>query len=240
MRMECTIIIPTLEMALPFTDFLMGELDKSKKTKKIIFINNRKEPTLSKRYSEYKKSIFIDDMPNLVVNPAWNYGMTLCDTKYYLLLNDDLVLHGELIDEIINLLEKDDSLNLTTINTYRLFGEPSKLIETMKKDFLKSKLSLPLRYKKVIYPEYKQGWFMMGRTSAWNPIKNCGLLMSGDDFTYQRNLESHGFAVFIENNHCWHCESSSSGFVSHGKTFIIDQIAKPHDPDYELKIKEKL
>lgn len=230
--MDCTVIIPTLEMALPVTDLLVNELVNNSKTiKKIIFINNKKDPTLASRYANLPKIIFLDDLPNLIVNPAWNYGMTLVDTKYYLLLNDDLMINGNLIDEVVKLLDSDESMNLTTINTHRIFGLNPKNISNMEKEYSNSNLSLPLKYKKVYYPEYRQGWFMLGKTANWTPINfaTCGVLMGGDDFIFQRNLEKFGFAVFIENNYLWHFESTSSHHLSYGRKKLIDDIAKPLD-----------
>ena len=81
--MSCTVIIPTLEMALPITDHLIEELEnKSASVKKIIFINNRKDDSFTDRYKKHSKVKVIHDLPNLFVNPAWNHGMTLVDTKY--------------------------------------------------------------------------------------------------------------------------------------------------------------
>jgi len=238
--MDCTVIIPTLEMALPATDLIVQELvHNSENVKKIIFINNRKEPTLAARYSDFSKIVFLDNLPNLIVNPAWNYGMNLVETKYYILLNDDLIVSGKLIDEIIKLHESNDSFNLTTINTHRIFGMTPDNLANAKKEFSQSKLSIPLKYKKVHYPDYRQGWFMLGKTAEWTPIyiPACGVLMNGDDWIYQRNLEKFGAAIFIENNYLWHFESTSSNHVSHGRNDVIESVAKPLELDHELIVR---
>lgn len=232
--MECTVIIPTLELALSVTDLLIEEIScKSKTIKKIIIINNRKTPTLSGRYAHLPNIVFLDDLPNMVVNPAWNYGMTLVETKYYLLLNDDLMVRGSLIDEIVNLLDSESSLNLTTVATHRIFGVNHKNVSQMHHDYSNNKLVTPLRYKKFIYPDGRQGWFMLGRRDSWVPIKlgECGNLFHGDDWIYQRNIESYKFSPMIDNNFLWHFESTSS---RHSDKNFIENISKVWDPNHKI------
>ena len=112
-----TVIIPTLELATPITDRLVRAIQASSAVARIMFINNVRQDSYSSRYADHGKVEVVTHMPNLMVNPAWNYGMSLCDTKYYLLLNDDLVMSGQIIDGITKILDARDDLNLFTVRT---------------------------------------------------------------------------------------------------------------------------
>lgn len=112
-----TVIIPTLELATPVTDRLIQSLQAASSVSRVVFISNVRHDSYSSRYCCYDKVHVKNHMPNLMVNPAWNYGMSVCDTKYYLLLNDDLVLRGGVIDGITKVLDVRDDLNLFTVRT---------------------------------------------------------------------------------------------------------------------------
>jgi GT2 family glycosyltransferase len=215
------VIIPTLEMALPITDNLIDQLVNCESVKKIIIINNREKDSFSERYQDYKKLQVIHNMPNLFVNPAWNYGMSLVDTKYYLLLNDDLLFNGKIIDYIIDVLEKRNDLNLFTIETVRLFLGVSPNYKQIMSSFQNEKLN-PIKYEIKNYPEMRQGWFMLARTESWEPIDipkfelimqgddfTNTLIMRGDDFIHKKNQEKYQGFGLVTSNFLYHCESTT-------------------------------
>lgn len=221
----CTIIIPTLELSIRSTDFILQEMeDKSSLVKEIIIINNNKQDTLSKRYEHLKKVRVISDKPNLYVNPAWNYGVSLVDTKYYGIFNDDIYFNGKLIDDIINLLENNNNLNLTTAFTFTIYDHD--FIETTIKE---TPCEKELIYEIKKYPELKQGWFFIGRTKDWNPINEGtgyrGNIMSGDDSVYLDNQKSYEGVCYITNHTIFHAESTSIKTYIKNKE-IYDQISK--------------
>ena len=225
--MSCTVIIPTLEMALPITDHLIEELEnKSASVKKIIFINNRKDDSFTDRYKKHSKVKVIHDLPNLFVNPAWNHGMTLVDTKYYLLLNDDLLFHGKIIDDIISVLDERTDLNLFTVETVRLFLGVSPNYNHIMQSF-KNELLKPLRYETKNYPEMRQGWFMLARTEDWIPINlfESGPVMRGDDMIYKYNQQKYGMFGLVTSNVLYHCESTTVNQYLE-KRNIIDHVSK--------------
>lgn len=224
--MSCTVIIPTLEMALPITDHLIEQLANCESVKKIIIINNRENDTFSEKYKDYKKLQVIHNMPNMFVNLAWNYGMTLVDTKYYLLLNDDLLFNGKIIDYIIEVLEKRNDLNLFTIETVRLFLGVSVNYKQIMSSFQSEKLN-PIKYEIKNYPDMRQGWFMLARTESWEPIDiiKFGLIMRGDDFIHKTNQEKYQGFGLVTSNVLYHCESTTANPYLERKK-IIEHVSK--------------
>ena len=171
----------------------------------------------------------ITDQPNLYVNPAWNHGVSLTDTPYYLLLNDDVMLRHEVLDLIVDLLEKNNNINITSVKTHNfnkhrhVGGEGSKgtyniddvihggsrLTPAIDKSY--PPIGSELEYEFKAFPA-RQGWFMAGRVDRWAPISipACGRIMAGDDWIYQRNTEQHHEgACFVSNCHIYHAESST-------------------------------
>lgn len=225
-----TVIMPTLELATPVTDRLAQALQAAQSVARVMLISNVRQDSYSSRYSCHDKVHVVSHMPNLMVNPAWNYGMSVCDTKYYLLLNDDLVLQGGVIDGITKVLDARDDLNLFTVRTVvdydleridrRIASEPNL-----------EKIDFDIRQ----YPDgVKQGWFMLGRTDRWSRIevdrsRNRCFVMGGDDFIYRQNQLRHHGVGFVKNSTIYHCESSSVHAQS-DRPDEVQRISKPFDP----------
>ncbi len=220
--MQCTVVMPTLGLALPITDELLSEIEhKSKLTTRVIIINNGREQ-LAARYAKHKKIDVVDDMPNLMVNPAWNYGLSKVETDLFLLLNDDILLNGILLDEAVRLLERRDDINLTTVKTV-----VDHDFRRMKEGLSRQKHADDLDFEILTYPDgIKQGWFMMARTSSWSPIKSECLIMKGDDDLYVHNQLSFAGACLIKNRTIYHSESSTVRRVHMQK---LPDLAKPLD-----------
>jgi GT2 family glycosyltransferase len=225
--MLCTVIIPTLEMALPITDHLIDEIEKnSSSVSKVLIINNREIDSFTERYKGKNKVSVIHDLPNLYVNAAWNYGMTLVDSKYYLLLNDDLLFKGKIIDDIVSLLETKDDLNLFTIETVRLFLGVAPNYKQIMSSFENEPYNT-FKYERRKYPEMRQGWFMLARTKTWESIDTIkfGPVMHGDDVIHQRNQENYGDLSLVTSNVLYHCESTTVNTYLE-KRNVIDSISK--------------
>lgn len=225
--MSCTVIIPTLEMALPITDHLLEELENnSQAVKKIILINNRESDTFTSRYEKLKKVQVIHDLPNLFVNPAWNHAMNLVNTKYYLLLNDDLLFHGKIIDNIVDELDRNNGLNLFTIQTVRLFLGVSPNYKQIMTSFQNEKIN-NFNYEIKNYPEMRQGWFMLARTSTWESIDTLkfGPVMHGDDVIHKKNQDRYNGFGLVTSNLLYHCESTTVNQYLERRN-VIDSISK--------------
>lgn len=203
---NCTIVIPTLQLAEIAMEYMLPQYQNSNVVEKIIIINNSLEDKLTSKYKSLNKVHVIHDQPNLFVNAAWNYGMKLAYSKYYILINDDIFFHASLISSIINLLEKNENINLTTVKT-KIIYDYNHIMQEMTSNSHNSNLLYEMRK----YPEnIKQGWFMFGRTKDWKEIPpSHGKVMHGDDFIYEENQKKYSGACLIKNNTIYHMESTS-------------------------------
>ena len=75
------------------------------------------------------------------------------------MLNDDLLFHGKIIDDIISVLDERTDLNLFTVETVRLFLGVSPNYNHIMQSF-KNELLKPLRYETKNYPEILKPLFV--------------------------------------------------------------------------------
>jgi len=246
---KLTVIIPTLAVPdVEITNYTLFELKKSEAVKQVFIIDNTADGHFKKKYTATMGCKVITDQPNLYVNPAWNHGVSLTDTPYYLLLNDDVMLRHEVLDLLVDLLEKNNNINITSVKTYNfnrqrhVGGEGSKgtyniddvihgvkcleyIIPAIDKSCppIGSELEYEFRA-----PPYRQGWFMVGRTESWVPlhIPECGNVMAGDDWIYDHNVkQGYEGACVVSNCRIYHAESQTvhSKTNLYGKTLPYEE-----------------
>ena len=90
---KVTIVIPTLQVVFNEITLKMVEQIclKTKFVHEVIIINNANSDMMTESFKNYPMVSVVNDLPNLYVNSAWNYGLSRCNTEYYCLLNDDVV-----------------------------------------------------------------------------------------------------------------------------------------------------
>jgi hypothetical protein len=186
-----TVIIPTLLKA-PEEVFLytLTNLIASDVVSEIIIIDNTLGE-FNKKFGEMNKVKVYDDI-NRYVNPAWNFGISQTKTPYYLLLNDDVLCHKNILDPIPTLFE-DTNIGCILCDTlgvhlpYNTFDceEYNKIAEQL--------VYAPVTYKDVIItstaPYY--GWFIAGRVSEYIFIPSNMLVFGGDDWIRYHTLKNN-------------------------------------------------
>lgn len=224
---KVTIIIPTLQVV--FKDITLKMVEqiclKTKFVYEVIIINNANSDMMTESFKQYPMVSVVNDLPNLYVNSAWNYGLSRCNTEYYCLLNDDVVFFPELLDSLVKFLTLSPHLNVTTVSTH-VFGHREKAFYRLEH---MTNFNPNLTHEIRQYPtNIKQGWFLFGRTSSWVPIEIAytGEIMNGDDWILQRNMEQYGSVVLIKNNLLIHAESSTVLTVQDNIQYI-KSISKP-------------
>ena len=230
---KLTVVIPTLAVPdVEITNYTLFELKKSEAVKQVFIIDNTADGHFKNKYTATIGCKVITDEPNLYVNPAWNYGVSLTDTPYYLLLNDDIMLRHEMLDLIVDLLEKNNNINITSVKTHNFNRHRHVGSEGNKGTYNIDDVihgigcreytippidkSYPLNDPQLEYefraPPYRQGWFIAGRKEAWVPISipACGKVMAGDDWIYNRNVQQgYEGACVVSNCHIYHAESTT-------------------------------
>ena len=165
---KLTVIIPTLAAPEPYiTNRLLEELEVSSAVKEIMIIDNTQDGMFAKKYILNHKCRIIQDLPNLYVNAAWEFGVSITTTPYYLLLNDDILAKSHVFDKVTQLLEDDSEVNITTVKTMVLYGKDSLL-----SSFGNEKAADVTEYSFVEFGvgSPKAGWFLAGRKEKWIPL----------------------------------------------------------------------
>lgn len=165
---KLTVIIPTLAAPEPYiTNRLLEELEASSSVKEIMIIDNTQDGMFAKKYILNHKCRIIQDLPNLYVNAAWEFGVSITTTPYYLLLNDDILAKSYVFDKVTQLLEEDSEVNIATVQTMVLYGEydllaaldNEKAADTTEHSLVQFGAGSP-----------KTGWFLAGRKDKWIPL----------------------------------------------------------------------
>ena len=197
-----TVIIPTMLLTKhEIFEYTLIQLEQSECVKKIIIIDNTENNNFKNEYTITSKIEVIEPVGNIFVNPAWNLGIEKTESKYYLLLNDDIILNTQILNNCINILETTADSALITVNTennlkIKKFEKINKNIEKQKVEF------------KNIGDE-RQGWFIFGRKSLWVEIPDEIKLLYGDDFIYQYHKLMGYNNYIVTNNTLSHFCSSS-------------------------------
>jgi len=197
-----TVVIPTLYKAQEELKYSVEQLEKNELVKQIIIIDNRQGEVKSFKESlpQNDKIKVIEDQPDLFVNGAWNYGMSLCDTKYYLLLNDDVLCHEKVINDCINILENDFTIGLLQIPT----------AQQNIKDYIESiRPSTTNNASTYFIQDSPQmtGWFIFGRKEDWQNIPTDLKYFFGDNIIYINTQLKKKKIVKVLNKHISHAHS---------------------------------
>jgi tetratricopeptide (TPR) repeat protein len=179
-----TIIMPTLLVApTRWIERSLEEAEKCKYIKKVIVIDNTAKKEFKSKIKCGNKTIVVDDQPDLQVNPAWNYGVNLCDTKYYLLLNDDILWNSDVIQSCLNVVEKNDRYSVLTVVTRReSFDEYNKGFPVTTPKIITA--AVPLNH-------IEGGWFVFGKKDEWIDIPSELKIFYGDNFIFENAVIKH-------------------------------------------------
>lgn len=199
------IVIPTLMMSdIVIFRYTLNELKHSEVVNKIIIIDNTDSRSFRATFSDIidDKFIIIEDGMNHYVNPAWNIGMSMGTSKYYMLLNDDILCHRSVLSDVKYVLEHKPNVSLLTVSTKVSFNieQYSKLI---------TENFGPVSTSRVIPNGGRIGWIMAGRRSEWIPIPSGLKIWFGDDFMYRKARTAGRAPEILTSNHISHYTSTT-------------------------------
>jgi len=112
--MKIGVVMPVMNL---WTKYSLPCLEsiKTKHDKYIIVVDNASSditPSSARMYGKAKPYFFYRrNERNLGVSPAWNYGVAKCfevGCDYVLVINNDVLLHPEMIDNLVERFEKKD------------------------------------------------------------------------------------------------------------------------------------
>jgi len=196
-----TVIIPTLAKApKEWLDYTVNQLSSNDLVKNIIIIDNTEDKSVA-TYPSAPNVQVVKDQPNLYVNAAWNYGMSLCDTEYYLLLNDDILCHKTVLDDCYNVLENDPQIHLLQIATNNIPMDP----------YVASYKNAPTTSAQYFIQKNQtmMGWFLFGRKADWLDIPKDLKYFFGDNIIYiNMQLKQYKIAQVV-SKHIAHATSTT-------------------------------
>lgn len=184
---ECiTVVIPTmLKTSKEVFQYTLDQFYSSDLVKKIVIIDNTDDKDFDKQYTITEKVMVLKAPGNL--GPSYNPGMAFCDTKYYLLINDDILCHKSVLDDCYNTMESDEGIGLLQMRTinHQPLNEYIAAFNQVQ----------PTCYLSLSYPRGSMtGWFQFGRKRDWFDTPSELKFFFGDDLLLM-NMSYKGLKV---------------------------------------------
>ncbi len=199
---KITVVIPTIcKTILDVFQYTINQMNNCDCIDKIIIIDNTERNQFVKDYTINNKIQIINDK-NYFVNMAWNKGVEETKTKYYLLLNDDILCDKLIFNECFDVMENNENIGIATVET----------VLNWDKEQYNTLIQKYSNNKKIKYFENQErvGWFVLGRKNEWKPIEDLKIYY-GDDFLYRYNKQIlKKQQCMIENLFISHFESTTS------------------------------
>ena len=117
-----SVVIPTIWKSAVLTE-LVEALDISDWVKEIILIDNAGEE--GRHLHTYSKVKVLNQPTNLYVNPAWNLGVSLAQSPYVILCNDDILFDPGILKEVSKMVVRDD-IGLIGVYENCFFKSPTR------------------------------------------------------------------------------------------------------------------
>lgn len=161
-----TFIIPTVYMAETMPS-LLEMLNFHPLVSEIILIENAEKRV---NLPKYKKLKIVKTGSNLMCNKSWNLGVSLTESKYYALCNDDILFNEKMIDDVIGFYKTHDDVNLIGMDRTQLEIE----IE-------------PHLFGCRLHRDRDFGWgtLIFGKTALYTPIPEDLIHFAGDEYLHQ-------------------------------------------------------
>ena len=216
-----TVVIPTLAKCnMELFEKAVMELSKSSCIKTINILDNTESGKLKEHPRQWSDKVNIFTGANRYVNPAWNFGLELTDTPYYLLLNDDVLVRPEIITECVALLESHSEIGVVTYLT------ENKLPEDYFKKGSESEEVLAVH---VSLRDVSGGWFIFGRKENWEPIPEDLKIFCGDNWIYDMAvLRKHKEIVKVVSNFIVHFTSTTVNLENLYAKGVLDEERKTY------------
>ena len=204
-----TIIMPTMQRVNDgYYKFLFSQVNVNPYVKELLVIDNSEMQDFAVKYKPMcpKLKVYAPGK-NIGVNAAWNAGISDCETKYYLLLNDDCMMTKDIIGRCCNVLNKDKSVGIVTVETINI--DPNQYIGAVNQATIDIYEEYNYEYnKKALY-----GWFIFGLTENWVNIPSQFDIFFGDDFIHKQTNEKNLNVVKLV-----------SGSINHQTSTTVQQL----------------
>ena len=229
------IVIPTMMRCnLDPMRYSLHQAIQSKYVNRIVIIDNSGESEFSKQLSFDTNKIVVRTMEdNIYVNPAWNIGVSLCQSDDVLIMNDDIFCHEDVYNQVSKVM-KQFNVGICSVDT-----------KTCKStlDYLKyiDDFDFPIKTNDKFgnIENNKSGWFFCIKKREWKNLPQDMKLWYGDDLIYSRIRNLGYLTKNITSVKIGHIESASLKTIGPKFNKIISNdkiIYKKQKDDY---IKDK-
>jgi hypothetical protein len=203
-----TVVIPTLCKSMDIMKMSIKELNKSKLVKDIIIIDNTEGSYCAKRKKEW-----VVGTGDYSVNKAWNIGVDMAQTPYFLLLNDDVIVHREAIQAFADIFDSDDRVGLGIIDTCNI---------TSLKEYDRKRIKSKIPPYSFAPDSCTAGHFIFGRKELYTPIPELLRVFYGDDYLHHMIRKQGKYVVHLHEHKIWHRMSTTVKTMGYYHTGILE------------------
>jgi len=174
-----TVIIPTMNCCrYDIFHYTISELMASGDVRQIVVIDNSEHFDLVPQLRHYECPKLVVHVPtkNMGVNRSWNWGVENTHTKYYLLMNDDILCHRDVIAGTIDWMEKHPNWGVATVTHVDCTRDQ------LTQDVIEEYESNILTRTKPEDCIGHCGAYIFGRKERWKPIPQMFQITNGDDY----------------------------------------------------------
>lgn len=209
-----TVVIPTMLLCpLDIFEYSLTQFNNNDFVKEIVIIDN----TESK---EFDKVFHTTDKMNVLKFPgnqgaSYNIGMQFKNTKYYLLVNDDVACRSSILNNCVEIMETHTNIGLLQINTIE--NQPLPI-------YINSYENKILEF---IFPDNPRncmtGWFQFGRFEDWIDIPIELKYFYGDDLMLENIKHKQKHVARIISDHISHITSSTMNTFTNTLNLIQEE-----------------
>ncbi len=188
-----SVVIPTLLMGpKDIFQHTLDVLNSSEVVSEIIIIDNTDSKSFRSFYHPTEKFIIIEPGKNIFVNKAWNIGLQQSTSQLFLILNDDILIHPDVLGTCVNTYKNLHQPGILTVRTVinKNIDEYLSLVKLMLKERLEVTTNVP---------EGRIGWFMLGDIENWEDIPEEIDIFYGDNFIYEMAKKNGLINYMIES-----------------------------------------
>lgn len=193
-----SVIIPVLNQIKLTEQLFDGILKNTLLPSEIFLIDNASEDNYFDFLRKYEKLriIYVRNEKNIMVNAAWNLGISLARQRYVTILNNDILISSTFFDKIKRAFDLDNKIGIVVPNTVKDINY--NLEDTT-----------PVRIRELTK---REGWAFTIKKEILNkidPIPSCLNISCGDDYLFEWSKIKGYMNVKVMNNFIYHYGSAT-------------------------------
>lgn len=175
------VVIPTLmKIDTSPLRYSLREICSNAQINKVVIIDNSGDGQFSKKIDIDDKKIEAHELDtNIYVNPAWNLGVSKCESENILIMNDDIFCNSQVISQVSEVMQ-DKDIGICSVDTITCKNTEDYVSQTERHKLLETNNVFGNS------DNNKTGWFFCMRRKDWKPLPEDMKLWYGDDLIFRR------------------------------------------------------